>query len=231
LAPTARESFERGRRAVSALVAQLPAVAAGGRLATALVEQPSVVERALARLVPAAAFVLSARARGLLAAPAEACLARWLAPDAELGELGAGVLRAALAAVTNGAAEGEFGALEPEALGGYYEGTLGIGVALARELTVVVTPRRQAGGAAVEVALGLESLAASKARVRAQLLRQAGLELGAQATRAAERAAGTDALLAVLTRGSTVKPRVVPAGRIVLLLTDARRRSGSHYTP
>lgn len=232
MAPAELDGYDIGRRAFLALVADLPEVALDSALARALSERPAEVREALARWVPRVAFVLGARARGLLESEPERLFSEWFEPLPELGRLGNGPARAVLAELSRGETQGSFDPeFEPEALGSFYEGTLGAGLALAREPTAVLRPRRRVGDAALEAAVGLSALAALPGTKRVAALAELGVELDAHLARVLARGRTPDELGALLTESRITRARLVPAARVTALLTADRRRSGSHYTP
>ena len=198
-APAAAPSLhEQARAALSAVLAALPEAAPESELARAFADPEARPRAALVALIARAAFALCAAERGLVNEPASVFARAPAGAPPVLWPFGAVLygpaVDAALAALVSGAARSAFGALEPDELGGFYEGLLAVGVELALEPSVVHTLPRPAGGAAVD-----------------RLVRANGV--------AAPRGPGRP------------RSRLVPAGRIALLDTVERRRSGSHYTP
>lgn len=235
------DGFDAGRHALSALVTALPPLLAEDPLARALEVSPAAARGALSRLVPWGAFVLATEARGLVAGSAEERLLRlfddgvngaWQRePVPGLREHAPALVRAVLSALRERAPAGGFAALEAEALGAYHEGTLGVALARTTEMTAVIRPRKRAGDAALEVAVGLESLARVARKRRAAHLLSLGAELDDALAVKLARASSADELGALLLRSRSARARLVQAGRVVLLASADRRRSGSHYTP
>ncbi len=122
-------------------------------------------------------------------------------------------------------------ALDVEQIGSVYEAVMGFRVELARGASIAVRSPKRSGAAAV---VDLDALLARDGAGRAAALRKAADRTLPAAAAAALRAArnpaeAAAALGALVDRDAT--PRLVPPGAPVLQPTDARRRSGSHYTP
>jgi hypothetical protein len=186
---------------LAAVLEALPDARRGTAIEAAMLGDARQARDVLVRLVTEAAFALSAQGHGLLEDAAEYLRGAGAATLREAwlfgGEAFEPALRAALGALAAERRAAEFEALEPEELGGFYEGLLATGIELAREDSLVVAEPRPAGGAAVDRLVPLRALGAGPARARRQL-----------------------------------PPRSrIAAGRIALLNTVERRRSGSHYTP
>jgi hypothetical protein len=203
---------------LAAVLDALPAGLGGSEIERAFVRNSALAREALVLLVTEAAFAVVAEKRELLPSAAGfvrrengAARRAWrfgadtfdVALEAALGALAAWHEPAELASA-------------PEELGGLYEGLLATGVALARTDSVIVSEPRPAGGAAVErlVAVGAAASGARKYSQRALDTQVVG-----------DRASGP--------RRASKRDLVarVPSGRIALLCTVDRRRSGAHYTP
>ena len=122
-------------------------------------------------------------------------------------------------------------ALDVEQIGSVYEAVMGFRVELARGASIAVRSPKRSGAAAV---VDLDALLALDGGKRAAALRKAADRNLPPAAAAALRAArnpgeAAAALGNLVDRDAT--PRLVPPGAPVLQPTDARRRSGSHYTP
>jgi N-6 DNA Methylase len=197
---------EQAHTALLAVLAALPDALPGGAVERAFAAPAAEPRAALVALVTRAAFARAASARGLIDEPSVflsgthgfALRNAW--PFGS--ETFAPALRAALSALAEQRAPVEFAALEPDELGGFYEGLLATGVELAERDSVVVPDPRPAGGAATDRLVDLRVARAARGRASAPQAR-------ARAPRGVR----------------------VPAGRVALLNTVARRRSGSHYTP
>jgi hypothetical protein len=186
---------EQARAALEAVVLGLPVAKPGDAVERAF--KAAKPREDLVELVARSAFALAAEGRGLVRRgdPTEPVLS-W-EHDRDSWPFGPATFEPALvatrAALLSGRSLERFGELEPDELGGFYEGLLAVGVELAQKDSVVVRLPRPAGGAAVDQLLELGSRGAS-GRGRPRGLR-------------------------------------VPAGRVALVSTVDRRRSGSHYTP
>ncbi len=216
-----------GLDALEALVDQLGV--AGGALEGFFDARTEPVRETLARAVGRAAFVLAAAHEGLAEEPLEEAFARFFpgAWEARDGARAAGIVLLTLrrtAAISNG----DFG---PEEIGSVYEGTLGVLVERATELTVVVASQRPAGGAATEIAVKLEALVRVPGTDRCGKLAAAGLSLEPRTIRAIAAARDLDALARAFSVGRRARARLVPSGRALVRSTAGRRSSGSHYTP
>ncbi|HTQ08294.1 MAG TPA: N-6 DNA methylase [Polyangiaceae bacterium] len=198
---------EEARRALAALIRALPDAVPGGDLERAFSTEPARAREALVTAVTEAAFTHAAAARGLVNEASVLGLGALRRATHETPALGAETSAAALEAALRALAErrdrAAFAALEPDELGAFYEGLLATGVELAREDSVVVAEPRPAGGAPVDRLVALTAFRPPRSR---------GPRSAHPSTNAP--------------RG----PRI-GAGRVALLDSVARRRSGSHYTP
>jgi hypothetical protein len=193
---------DQGRLALAAVLAALPDGVPGSTVEQAMLGSPASARDALVALVTDAAFALCCAGRGLLEGAASSLLGHCGAVLQSAWPFGAdtfeAAVRAALGALLANDSESAFAALEPDELGGLYEGLLATGLELAQNDSVVVSEPRPAGGAAVDRLVPVGRLRPTHVRGRRRL----------------------------------APPRLrVPAGRIALLDTIDRRRSGSHYTP
>jgi hypothetical protein len=193
---------DQGRLALAAVLASLPDGVPGNAVERVMLGRSASARDALVALVTDAAFALCSAGRGLLEDAAASLLERSSAVSESAWPFGADTfapaVRAALGALLTEHSEAAFASLEPEELGGLYEGLLATGLELARSDSVVVSEPRPAGGAAVDRLMPVAMLRPTVVRGRRRL----------------------------------APPRLrVPAGRIALLDTVDRRRSGSHYTP
>ena len=204
---------------LAAVLDALPAGFAGSEIERAFVRSRASAREALVLLVTESAFALAAERRGLLASAA-GFVRRETGAARRAWRFGAetfdSALDVALAVLEAWHGQAQLTALAPEELGDFYEGLLATGVALARRDSVIVSEPRPAGGAAVDrlVAAGA---GASDARNSSRRV--------SDRSRVVNRASGPRAVA----KSSCVAS--VPAGRIALLGTVDRRRSGSHYTP
>jgi hypothetical protein len=192
---------DQGRTALAAVLDALPDALPGTVIEHALSADPRAARDALVELVAHAAFALCAASRGVVEGPSA-----WLLGDGGRALRGGWpfgadafepAVNAALRSLAAERSSSGFGALEPDELGGFYEGLLATGVELARTESIVLAEPRPAGGAAVDRLVPVAR---------------------AHPTPHGRR------------RGAPLRPRV-GAGRIALLNTVDRRRSGSHYTP
>jgi len=171
-APAAAPSLhEQARAALSAVLEALPDAKAGSDLERALTSRETRPRDALVALIARAAFALCAVERGLASAPSQVSFEWQQGGTLPAGwPLGAALLQSALAAalsaLVEGAGRAAFGALEPDRLGGFYEGLLAVGVELARVPSVVVTVPRPAGGAAVDRLVPASGVNATSGRGR-----------------------------------------------------------------
>jgi hypothetical protein len=197
-----RGPAEQGRAALAAVLEALPDARPGTPLERAFGADGSQAREALVLLVTEVAFALATANRGLCAHAAEfmsgeagAARRRWPFGTATFEP----ALEAAIGALTAARTTRDWATLEPDELGGFYEGLLAIGVELARKDSLIWADPRPAGGAAVDRLVAASDVPRSR-------------------TIGARRQRGVASLR-------------VPAGRVALLGTVDRRRSGSHYTP
>jgi len=184
---------EQARDALEAVASSLPDAAPGNEVARAFSEAAQRPREALVALVSRVAFALAAEARNL---GGQCALERDIADHGwPFGaDALARALRAARAVLLEDRPLVEFAALEPDELGGFYEGLLAMGVELARQDSIVIRLPRPAGGASIDRLIDAKSERAGR-----------------------------------VARGAR-RERIL-AGRVALLSTVDRRRSGSHYTP
>jgi len=218
-----------GRTAQRAVTDALGVTSPRDPLGKLLAETPAVVRDAIGRLIAQAGFVLAATARGLASSPPERLLESWFRPVLALPDL-MGELRAAALRALSNAAGVEFQTLGADELGRLYEGTLGASLELAREPIAVVSLRKRAGGAATELALSLADLLGQPSAARGDYLGALGVALESKARAAVSRARNVEELGGALARSRLARGRLVSEGRVALLLSADRRRSGSHYT-
>ena len=122
-------------------------------------------------------------------------------------------------------------ALDVEQIGSVYETMMGFRLETATGRSVAIKAQKKHGA---PTAVNLEALAAEPGRRRAQWLRDRTDRTLTDTVRkpVAEAATVADlhaALQPVIDTAAT--PDLVPAGALVLQPSEARRRSGSHYTP
>jgi hypothetical protein len=220
--------FSAGRSALESLARAFgPALADEGARAWARRER-GLVREGLARLVGRAAFALSATSRGLSAVTPETLVSCAFEPPFRARLFRRDLVGEALASLSRA---GDFARAAPEDLGSVYEGTLGAEIELAEEPTLLVVPRKRAGAAATELALTLRALLAANGRARVERLTKLGVTLEPSVRRQLAEARDLDTLTRALTGSRRSTLRVLSPGHSALRLTEARRRSGSHYTP
>ena len=122
-------------------------------------------------------------------------------------------------------------ALDVEQIGSVYETMMGFRLETAGGRSVAIRAQKKQGA---PTTVNLEALAAEPGRRRAQWIRErtdrALTDTMRKPLAAAESVADLHAALQpVLDTAAT--PDIVPAGALVLQPSEARRRSGSHYTP
>ena len=122
-------------------------------------------------------------------------------------------------------------ALDVEQIGSVYETMMGFRLETARGRSVAIKAQKKHGA---PTTVNLEALAAVPGRRRAQWLRERTDRTLTETVRKPMAAAATvadlhAALQPVIDTAAT--PDLVPAGALVLQPGEARRRSGSHYTP
>jgi hypothetical protein len=121
--------------------------------------------------------------------------------------------------------------LDVEQIGSVYETMMGFRLQQVRSPSIALKPAKAHGAPTV---IELADLLAVKPKDRAKWLKeQAEHTLPAAAAKALEASQTTEAMLDALHKriARNATPAPVPAGGLVLQPTDARRRSGSHYTP
>jgi hypothetical protein len=121
--------------------------------------------------------------------------------------------------------------LDVEQIGSVYETMMGFKLQITPGQAIALKPAK-AHGAPVPV--NLEELLAAKASDRAKLIQdQTDYKLTTTMNRDVKAAESIDGLLAALERriARSATPQPVPAGTMVLMPTDERRKTGSHYTP
>ncbi|MBS1770566.1 MAG: N-6 DNA methylase [Acidobacteria bacterium] len=121
--------------------------------------------------------------------------------------------------------------LDVEQIGSVYETMMGFRLEQVTALTIALKPSKAHGAPAV---VRLADLLAVTPKDRAKWLKEhADHTLPATAAKEVEAARTADALLAALNRriARNATPAPVAPGGLVLQPSDARRRSGSHYTP
>ncbi len=121
--------------------------------------------------------------------------------------------------------------LDVEQIGSVYETMIGFGLETATGATIALKPGKSHGA---PVPISLVDLLETKSDKRAAFIKdQTDYKLTANMNLAIKVAESVEDLLAGLenriVRSAT--PGAVPAGTMVLVPTDERRRSGSHYTP
>jgi hypothetical protein len=231
MAPEAGPSaawFSAGRFALEALAEAFGAALPDERARTWARRERALVREGLSRVVGQAAFAAAAVGRGLVSGTPEALVAKAFAPPFEGRELRRHLAADALACL---ARAGDFARAAPEDLGSVYEGTLGAEVELAAEALVLVRPPKRAGAAETELALTLRTLLASTGRTRTDRLAALGLRLESRVLRELVEARDVDGVRHALAQSRRPGLRVLVEGESALRLTEARRRSGSHYTP
>lgn len=121
--------------------------------------------------------------------------------------------------------------LDVEQIGSVYETMMGFRLQQVRGPSIALKPAKAHGAPAV---IEIADLLAVKPKDRAKWLKeQADHTLPAAAAKELEAAQSSEAMLEALQKriARNATPAPVPAGGLVLQPTDARRRSGSHYTP
>ena len=121
--------------------------------------------------------------------------------------------------------------LDVEQIGSVYETMMGFELKLTQGQTIALQPGKTHGA---PIPVNLEALLATPPEQRAKwILERTDYKLTATMTSAVKAADSLDTLLAALepriAREAT--PHPVPPGAMVLVPTDERRRTGSHYTP
>src|SRR5689334_3948344 len=161
---------EQARAALEAVVAALPMAKRGDAVERAFAEPRQRSRQALVGLVAEGAFALAAEGRGLARREQAPGVAEQRGARLDTWPFGPASFEPALvatrAALLSGRSLERFGELEPDELGGFYEGLLAVGVELARKESVVLQLPRLAGGAAVDrlVELGVRTEARDAGR-------------------------------------------------------------------
>ena len=122
-------------------------------------------------------------------------------------------------------------ALDVEQIGSVYETMMGFRLETATGRSVAIKSHKKQGA---PTALDLEALLAEAGGNRAKMIEQrTGRKLTDRVKKAVSAATGLDALHAALQPviDCAATPDLVPRGAMVLQPSEARRRSGSHYTP
>ncbi|WP_417730831.1 Eco57I restriction-modification methylase domain-containing protein [Rosistilla oblonga] len=121
--------------------------------------------------------------------------------------------------------------LDVEQIGSVYETMIGFGLETATGPTIALRPGKSHGA---PVPISLTELLETKADKRSAFIKdQTDYKLTANMNRAVKAAESIEDLLASLENriARSATPGAVPAGTMLLVPTDERRRSGSHYTP
>ena len=121
--------------------------------------------------------------------------------------------------------------LDVEQIGSVYETMMGFRLELAKGQTIALRPGKKAGA---PVPISLARLLETVPKDRAKWIKErTDYKLTATMTKATKAAESVDGLLAALERriARNATPHPVPPGTMVLVPTDERRRTGSHYTP
>lgn len=121
--------------------------------------------------------------------------------------------------------------LDVEQIGSVYETMMGFRLERASGTTIALKPAKSHGA---PVPVNLEELLAAKKANRAKYIAdRTDYKLTTTMNNAAKAAESIDDLLAALERrvARNSTPQPVSAGKMVLMPTDERRKSGSHYTP
>ena len=122
--------------------------------------------------------------------------------------------------------------LDVEQIGSVYQSTMGFTIELTHgSASLAIRPPKQSGAAST-VSLD-ELLVEPAAKRKAWLKARTDRDVTGKAEAAMKVAASTEALDAALSSvvDRRITPKALPAGVPVLQPTQARRRSGSHYTP
>jgi len=121
--------------------------------------------------------------------------------------------------------------LDVEQIGSVYETMIGFGLETASGPTIALKPGKSHGA---PVPISLTELLGTAPDKRATFIKeQTDYKLTTNMSRAVRAADSAEDLLASLENriARSATPGAVPAGTMVLVPTDERRRSGSHYTP
>ena len=121
--------------------------------------------------------------------------------------------------------------LDVEEIGSVYETMMGFTMQVAAGRSIAIKAKKAHGASAI---VNLDDLLALKPAERAKVLKeQTDQELNAAGQALLKTATTVEQLAAALEDkiAKEATPRIVPLGSMVLQPSDARRRSGSHYTP
>ena len=121
--------------------------------------------------------------------------------------------------------------LDVEQIGSVYETMMGFRLEVTDGQTIALKPAKAHGA---PVPANLDELLAEPASDRAKWIKdRTDYKLTAKMTRAVKPAASVNDLLVALEKriARNATPQPVPAGTMVLMPTDERRKTGSHYTP
>lgn len=124
----------------------------------------------------------------------------------------------------------DYGALEIEQLGGFYESLMGFELSELREPSVLVRTRK-AGSLPVDVIVGLRDLLDLSGERRVSHLEDLGVTLTKSRKAKLEAASNESEIVSAMRSRVSSSSELFPKGAIVLRQTENRRRSGSHYTP
>ncbi|MCL4191528.1 MAG: N-6 DNA methylase, partial [Thermoguttaceae bacterium] len=121
--------------------------------------------------------------------------------------------------------------LDVEQIGSVYETMMGFRLERTEGTTIALRPAKARGA---PVPVSLDELLASRAADRPKsITERTDYKLTATMTAAVKAAESIDDVLAALERriARNATPQPLSAGKMVLMPTDERRKSGSHYTP
>ena len=121
--------------------------------------------------------------------------------------------------------------LDVEQIGGVYETMMGFQLQQAAGTTIALKPAKVHGA---PIPLNLEQVLETAAKDRKKFIKeQTDYEITATIDNAVKSASSVEDLLAALERriARSATPQPVAIGTMVLVPTDERRRTGSHYTP
>lgn len=121
--------------------------------------------------------------------------------------------------------------LDVEQIGSVYETMMGFRLEMAQGMTIALEPGKAQGA---PVPVNLEELLRTTPDQRGKWIHErTDYKLTGTMTNAIKSADSVDALLATLERriARSATPHPVPPGTMILVPTDERRRTGSHYTP
>jgi N-6 DNA Methylase len=122
-------------------------------------------------------------------------------------------------------------ALDVEQIGSVYETMMGFRVDTATGRSVAIRAEKKHGA---PTTINLEELLAELGAKREKWLQDnAGRKLSDSVNKSVKEATSLDGLVAALEKviDKRATPDVVPAGSLILQPSEARRKSGSHYTP